>query len=40
MSDWVGVDVTRPPAMVLREVAGLDDVLRADLSGYRLELER
>lgn len=33
-------DVARPPSMVLREVAGPDDVLRPELSGYRLELAR
>lgn len=33
-------DVHRPPTMRLLQVAGPDDRLRADLSGYRLEVER
>jgi hypothetical protein len=33
-------DVHRPPEMRLLQVAGPDDQLRADLSGYRLEVSR
>jgi hypothetical protein len=33
-------DTTRPPTVVVEQVAGPDDELRADLSAYRLELLR
>jgi hypothetical protein len=33
-------DIHRPPEMLLVQVAGPDDRLRADLTGYRLEVER
>ncbi len=31
-------DTTRPPSVLVEQVAGPDDELRADLSAYRLEL--
>lgn len=33
-------DLGRPPLAVVEQVAGPDDELRADLSGYRVELRR
>lgn len=34
------IDLSRPLVAVVREVAGPDDELRTELSGYRLELSR
>lgn len=33
-------DTTQPPGYVVEEVAGPDDALRADLTGYDLEIAR